>query len=246
MTQPPNPPASAKSGGQTLAGISLFKALDPAKRQLIERRCRWKTYAEGEQIIDRENDSQDVFFVISGMARVVNYSPAGREVSFDEIGPGGVFGELAAIDGQPRSASVVAKVPTLVASLSAVAFRETLDTHPQVGTALLRRLAEVVRESTDRIMDLSTLGAHNRIFAELLREAREADPKAFETGANRAKIHPMPVHSDIAARVSTARETVARVLSDLTKKGIVERERDALVITDVDRLTKMVREFRGD
>jgi predicted transcriptional regulator len=56
----------------------------------------------------------------------------------------------------------------------------------------------------------------------------------------------MPVHSNIAARVSTARETVARVLGDLTRKGIVERESDALRIVDINRLTQMVKEFRGD
>jgi CRP-like cAMP-binding protein len=247
MTPPAqHPPGAPKVSTHSLAGISLFKALDPAKRQIVERRCRWKTYAEDEQIIDRETDTQDVFFVISGIARVVNYSPAGREVSFDEIGPGGVFGELAAIDGQPRSASVVAKTQTLAASLSPGAFQEILETHPQVTTVLLRRLAEVVRESTDRIMDLSTLGAHNRIYAELLRQARETDAVAFEKNASRASIRPMPVHSDIAARVSTARETVARVLGDLTRKGILERERDALVIQDVARLTKMVKEFRVD
>ena len=95
-------------------------------------------------------------------------------------------------------------------------------------------------------MDLSTLGAHNRIYAELLREAREADPTAFDQGANQARIRPMPVHSNIAARVSTARETVARVLGDLTRKGILEREADALRIVDVNRLTQMVKDFRGD
>jgi CRP/FNR family cyclic AMP-dependent transcriptional regulator len=247
MTPPasrqPSPP---KPSAHSLAGISLFKPLDPAKRQAVERRCRWKTYGEDEQIIDRETDTQDVFFVISGIARVVNYSPAGREVSFDEIGPGGVFGELAAIDGQPRSASVVAKTPTLAASLSPAAFQEILVTHPPVATMLLRRLAEVVRESTDRIMDLSTQGAHNRIYAELLRQAHETDAEAFARNTNQARIHPMPVHSDIAARVSTARETVARVLGDLTRKGILARERDALVIQDVGRLTKMVKEFRAE
>jgi len=241
---PPSPPPAKPA--QSLANIGLFAALPPGQRQVVERRCRWRSYAEGEQIIDRETDTQDVFFVVDGLARVVNFSPAGREVSFDEIKAGGCFGELAAIDGQPRSASVVAVRPTLAASLPAAAFREILETHSPVGAALLKRLAEVVRDSTERIMDLSTLGAHNRVYAELLREARANDPKAFEKSANQASIRPIPVHSDIAARVSTTRETVARVLSDLSRKGIVDRESDALVLRDVARLTKMVKEFRGD
>jgi CRP/FNR family transcriptional regulator, cyclic AMP receptor protein len=238
--------SGASKPAQSLAGVELFKMLSASERQAVERRCRWRTYEDGEQIIDRENDTQDVFFVVSGLTRVVNYSPGGREVSFDEIGEGGVFGELAAIDGRPRSAAVIARTETLAASLSAAAFREVLTSSPPVANALLRRLAAVIRESTDRIMDLSTLGAHNRIYAELLREARETDPKAFEQGANQARIRPMPVHSNIAARVSTARETVARVLGDLTRKGILEREADALRIVDVNRLTQMVKDFRGD
>jgi CRP/FNR family transcriptional regulator, cyclic AMP receptor protein len=140
----------------------------------------------------------------------------------------------------------VAIRPTVAASLPAAVFREILDTHPPVALSLLRRLAEVVRESTDRIMDLSTLGAHNRVYAELLREARDSDAKAFERGANQASIRPIPVHSDIAARVSTTRETVARVLGELARKGIVERDSDALVLRDVARLTKMIKEFRVD
>lgn len=241
----PSPTAvRLKSGAQSLAGIELLKALAPAERQTLERRCRWRSFDEGEQIIDRETQSEDVFFVISGTARVVNYSQGGREVSFDDIGPGGLFGELAALDNRPRSASVVAKTDMAIASVSAAAFRELLLQHPPIAMALLRRLAEVVRESTDRIMDLSTLGAHNRIFAELLRLAHDSDPKAFEQRANQARIRPVPHHVEIASRVSTARETVARVLSDLSKSGVVGREREALVLLDVGRLAKMVKEFK--
>lgn len=241
----PSPsPVRLKSGAQSLAGIELLKALAPPERQALERRCRWRSFDEGEQIIDRETQSEDVFFVISGTARVVNYSQGGREVSFDDIGPGGLFGELAALDNRPRSASVVAKTDMAIGSVPATAFRELLLQHPPIAMALLRRLAEVVRESTDRIMDLSTLGAHNRIFAELLRLAHDSDPKAFEQRASQARIRPVPHHVEIASRVSTARETVARVLSDLSKNGVVGRERDALVLLDVGRLTKMVKEFK--
>lgn len=241
----PSAPAGGKPA-QTLAAVELFAALPAGQREALERRCRWRTYAEGEQVIDRETDSRDVFFVVSGATRVVNYSPAGREVSFDDIGAGGCFGELAALDGQPRSAAVVATRDTLTASLPAAAFVEIVGSHPPVALALMRRLATVVRESTERIMDLSTLGAHNRVYSELLREARASDPKAFERGDNVARIRPIPIHSDIAARVSTTRETVARVLGDLARKGIVERESDGLVLRDVARLTKMVKEFQGD
>src|SRR5690349_11724962 len=190
----------AKAPAETLADVELLGALTAAERQGIEKRCRWKRFNKDEQIIDRETDSTDVYFVASGAVRIVNYSLAGREITFDDIDAGGYFGELAALDGAKRSASVVATKDTLTASLDATGFREVLATHPTMALGLLHRLAQVIRQSTGRIMDLSSLGAHNRIYAELLREAR-----AGGLNGNRAAIKPIPVHADLAGRLSTTR-----------------------------------------
>lgn len=230
-----------KSATETLDNVELLSALSATERRAIEKRCRWKHFKKDEQIIDRETDSTDVYFVAAGAVRIVNYSLAGREITFDDIEAGGYFGELAALDGARRSASVVAIKDTLTASLDASAFRDVLAAHPTIALALLQRLARVIRQSTGRIMDLSSLGANNRIYAELLREAR-----AGGLEGNRAAIRPIPVHADLAGRVSTTRETVARVLGDLARKKIIQREKGALVILDVKRLSAMVEEFRGD
>jgi CRP/FNR family cyclic AMP-dependent transcriptional regulator len=237
----PGPHTMSETASGTLAGVSLLAPLAPAERQAVERRCRWRRFAAGEQIIDRETESTDVYFVVQGSVRVVNYALSGREVSFDDIEAGGYFGELAAIDSAPRSANIVAINDTVTAALPAAAFLEAVTSHPKVAYVLLKRLASVIRQSTGRIMDLSTLGAHNRIHAELLREATEAGV----TG-NAATISPIPLHHDIAARASTTRETVARVLNDLARQRIVRRDANALVLVDVARLSKMVHEFRGD
>ena len=89
-------------------------------------------------------------------------------------------------------------------------------------------------------MDLSTLGANNRVYAEILRLAR---PNMH--GDNKAKIKPIPIHGDIASRVSTTRETVARVFGDLTRQGVLKRKRDAIIVFDIAQLERMVEEFRG-
>ena len=225
----------------SLGNIKMFKDVPKETLILMEERCGWKTYAPHEQIIDRLSDSRDVYFITRGRARVVNYSASGREISFDDIGDGAVFGELAAIDGEPRSANVVALTQTTVATLSPAAFHEVLAECPAVAMCLMQRLAHIIRISVDRIMDLSTLGAHNRVYAELLRLARENVGED-----NISKITPVPIHSDIASRVSTTRETVARVFGELTKKGMVERQGNTLVVMDMERLQEMVEEFRGD
>lgn len=230
-----------ESDHQTLASIKLLHGIDPDALAAIENRCGWRTYAPQEQIIDRQSDSKDVYFVTHGMVRVVNYSVSGREIAFDDIEAGNVFGELAALDGEPRSANVVAIHSTTVATLSPTAFQDVLAENPGVALGLMKWLAGVIRTSTERIMDLSSLGAHNRVYAEILRLA-----KANATEDNNAVITPVPIHSDIASRVSTTRETVARVFSELSKKGLLQKQGNSIQILDLDRLVEMVEEFRGD
>ena len=231
----------AEDSRASLAGIELLKELGATERAALEKACRWRHYKAHEQIIDRQSDTSELFFVVEGRVRVVNYSVTGREITLDDVEKGNYFGELAAIDGQPRSASVMALSDTYVASLAHETFLEVLRAHPSTALAVMRRLAHIVRSATERIMDLSTLAANNRVHADLLRQAG-----ADAIRGNRAVISPIPLHGDIASRVSTTRETVARVLNDLARKGIVERTKDALVVTDVERLRELVEEVRGE
>lgn len=230
----------AASERSALADIELFKDFDPAALGQIEQACRYRRFSAQEQIIDRDAASSDVFFIIRGHARVVAYSVSGREITFADLRAGDYFGEIAAIDGQPRSAGVMAVEDSVLLSLPRRQFINMLEDYPQVAMRVMRRLALIVRNATERIMDLSTLAANNRVQAELLRQAR-----SDKTLRNIAVIEPIPIHSDIASRVSTTRETVARVLNELARKGILERTRTALVIRDVPRLQDMVQEVRG-
>lgn len=225
----------------TLKDILLLSELDEDEVSIVEKNCRWKTYGSGEQIIDQHSDTRDIFFVVAGRVRVVNYSLSGREITFDDLEPGSHFGELAAIDGLPRSASVMALDEARIASLPADQFHQMVLDHPEIALKLMKHLAHLVRTSTARIMDLSTLGANNRIHADLLRLARKVTEDDMT-----AVISPIPVHSDVASRVSTTRETVARVMNDLARKGIVERQKNALVVQDLERLEDMVEDVRGD
>ncbi|MBI4184727.1 MAG: Crp/Fnr family transcriptional regulator [Proteobacteria bacterium] len=232
----------AEPEARSLDEIRVLARVKPAERGAIARLCRWKRYRPHEQIIDRQSDSRDVFLVVEGKVRVVIYSLSGREIALEDIGAGGCFGELAAIDSEPRSASVMALTDTLVASMPPEHFLTLIRDHPEIAIELMRRLSHVIRQSTARIMDLSTLAANNRVQAELLRLARAAAGE----GARSAVIRPIPVHSDIAGRVSTTRETVARVLNDLARHDIVRREKGALHVLDVARLEEMVEKVRGE
>ncbi|NBC31375.1 MAG: cyclic nucleotide-binding domain-containing protein [Alphaproteobacteria bacterium] len=229
-----------RESGRTLDAVPLFASLSPDSRARLAAACSWHRFNAHETIIDQADEGRDVYFVVSGKVRVVVYSLSGRELSFSDLGPGGCFGELAAIDGRPRSAAVVALADTMVAGLSGSQFLQVVSETPPLAVAMLTHLAGLVRRSTERIVDLSTLAANNRVHAEVLRLA------GLERRGNEAVIRPIPTHSEIAGRVSTTRETVARVFGDLGRMGLVERRSDRLVIRDFARLQAMVTEVRGD
>lgn len=231
----------AEIGSDPLAGIGLLSDMEMSARERLARQCRWKRYGGHEQIIDRQSEGTEICFVVEGAVRIGIYSLSGREVTLEDVPAGGFFGELAAIDGKPRSASVMAIEHALVAALPGEDFRRLMEGHPKIAMQVMYRLAQMVRQSTGRIMDLSTLAANNRVQAELLRLAKTAE----EAGRG-AVISPIPIHADIAGRVWTTREPVARVMNDLARQGIVKREKGALRILDVDRLESMVEEIRGE
>lgn len=233
-------PTASPAERSVLASFELFEDVDPRLLPVIEQSGRYRRFSAQEQIVDRAAPSTEVFFIVSGRVRVVAYSMSGREITFDDLSAGQYFGEIAAIDGGPRSAGVMAVEDAVVLALPRRQFLSVLADHPQVALRVMLRLARIVRVANERIMDLSTLAANNRVQAELLRQAR-----GDGTMRHTAIIQPIPVHSEIASRVSTTRETVARVLNELSRRGIVERTRTALIIRDVPRLRTMVEEVRG-
>ena len=224
-----------------LRNITLFVDLPDEEVARIQQGCAWRRYEPGQAIVDYLDPSDDVFFVASGEVRVTMYSLAGKEVSFRDLGPGEVFGEYPAIDRGARSASVEAHTECLLASMPAAAFRELLSAQPVVAQALLRKLVANIRTLTMRVYEFSTLAVNNRIQAELLRLATSARGQN-----NSALISPAPTHSEIASRVSTHREAVTRELNRLTRIGLIERSKNAIVVKDLDRLRETVENASGE
>ncbi len=221
--------------GDTLSGIDLFEDLAAGDRETLGRACRWHRYAAEQQIIGHEDPTTDVYFVVAGRVRVSVYSPAGKEVAFRDLGVGTSFGELSAFDHEPRSANVIALTDTVLAAMSAYAFRAVVREYPDVADRIMKQLAGLVRKLSDRVVEFSVLAVKNRIHAELLRLARE-----HGDDGNQATISPAPTHADIASRVATHREAVTRELNALDRDGVIARRTGALVVGDVARLARLV------
>jgi len=201
----------------------------------LEDAAVWTRHGTGAQILTREAPGRDVLFVVQGSLRIVSYSVTGREVAYAVVPAGAYTGELAAIDGEPRSASAVALEPCRIAALSSDVFRALLERHPKIALRVTEKLVRIIRDCDERIMDLATLGAYQRVYREILKRAKP-DPLKAESWL----VYPLPTQVDIASHASTTRETVARVLSSLTQAQICSRKGKSLYIRDRHKLEQLI------
>jgi CRP/FNR family transcriptional regulator, cyclic AMP receptor protein len=222
-----------------LRRVALLEGLPDATLDALAHECTWRTFEPQQLIIARDGDDRNVYFIISGRVRATMYSRAGRQVTFDDQVAGEFLGELAALDGARRALDVIAVEPTLVAMISPAIFMQLILAQPLAVERVLKRLARLLRETSQRVIELSTLGVQNRIHAEVLRRAMKAGIRG-----NSARLDPAPKHTDIASRVSTNREQVTREMSVLAKRGLLAREGAVLIVLDVERLTRLVQDLR--
>jgi CRP-like cAMP-binding protein len=218
----------------------VLQGVPDAELEALARESTWRTFDPDQYIISRDADDRSAYFIVAGRVRVTMYSRTGKQVTFTDQGAGELLGELAAIDGGRRALDVIALEPTLVAAIPPATFMRLLVSQPLVVERVLRRLTRLLRDTAERVIELSTLGVQNRIHAELLRLALKAGIEG-----NRARLDPAPKHSDIASRVSTNREQVTREMTVLANAQLIAKEGTAMVVLNVERLARMVEEVRG-
>ena len=229
------------AGSVLLRQVPILAGVSDASLERIARACKWQDFEAGEHVVQYQDPSTEVFFLTAGKLRVIVYSLEGKAVQFTDLKPGAMFGEIAAIDRAVRSAGVEAIKASTVASLTAEQFEELLLREPRVAVATFKHVAAEVRRLSERVVEFSTLVVQNRIQAELLRLAADADSKAGS-----ALLSPAPSLADIAERISTHREAVSRELSRLASMGLIRREGANLRIVDTARLARLVREVKGE
>jgi len=223
------------SNSQTLARIPLFKSLSREAVRRLDTQCIWRRAKAKESVLDYKDGGADLYFVAQGHVRVLIRATSGRDSILRDIRDGEFFGELAAIDGQPRSAAIVAVTDAVIARMPPAIFRDLVHAHPDVCDQLLVLLASQIRMLANRVNEYGTLDVRARIYAELLRLSRPA-----RAGEIQAVISPPPTHVELAARVSARREAITRELKSLERAGLLERRRGALVLLDTVQLTHLI------
>lgn len=186
---------------------------------------------KGQMIVSRNQISRDVFIVQDGRLDVVIYAANGREVALRVLGAGQLFGELAAVDGDVRSANVVATTDARLLAIPSDDFRTIVLNSPVAATWLVERLIQQVRSLTNRVFELSALHVKARLHCELVR--------LYRLHGNR--MAPAPTHSDLANRIGTHREAVTREFSALSQRKLIRSGRGTLEFLDPDGLESELR-----
>jgi CRP/FNR family transcriptional regulator, cyclic AMP receptor protein len=219
----------------------LDALLPPALSARLQARARIVRARPGQNIVGLGSLSTEVYFLLDGTAQVSLLSHAGREVIIRTIGPGTLFGEIAAIDEGPRSAAITAITSAELAVCPGQQFREALDEVPGAGLWIARHLARQVRSLTEKVFELNVLAVRTRLHCELLRLCIDAGCDGPSCIIQRA-----PTHAELAARIGTHREAVTRELRYLASKRIVEQQRPRLTILDVPALAQIVHAEAGE
>lgn len=211
--------------------LALFASLSPDERLTLAHSCHWKNFSAGENIIVFGDENTEVSVILEGQVHVLNYSEVGKAIDYATLREGDIFGELAAIDGLPRSAWVIAKTPCRIGTIQGDVFVKTMTAHPGPALQLLQSLTRIIRLGTERIKDVSLLSGEQRICLEILKLAENDldDP-------DKMLIESPPNQADIANVVGLSRETVSRVMSKLSQDGIIQRKGRKLFILDREQL----------
>lgn len=236
MTEMLQVPAAAprnRSGGLSI--FPIFRSLDTDEIAGVAARCVQRRYRRNEWIVALKEVNADVFFIQSGVVRLQLPKSSDREVVFKDYQAQDFFGAVSAIHGQPRKAGILALTDVTVTRMPGRVFRELLHAHSDICDQFLLRMAAEIQHLANRVNEFSTLDVRHRIYAELLRLSR---PKPGTQHG--ALISPPPRQVDIAARIGTRREPVAREMKALERAGLLKRNRGALEIVDTGRLQRLL------
>jgi len=220
------------------AKLPLFAGLDEATLAHLDRWMTRREVPRKETVLFKGSGGDHLLFLIEGRLQVVDVTEGGREVGLNLLMPGEYFGELSIIDGQPRSASVVAVEKSVVALLPKPQAWELFHRHPLVAQRILTGLAEKLRNATNYQTILCLPNAAQRVFATLQRLCMTGP-------AGMVVIERPPKQHELAIMANTSRESVSRAIKVLTEGRVVEKDRQRLIVRKPHMLQRMATQDPG-
>src|SRR3954471_2004336 len=219
---------------EALARCPLFERADQSMLSSLSSRLRTRRFRRNEEIMHQGDPGDSLHIVGAGAVKIVLPSAEGEEAIIATLRPGDFFGELALLDGAPRSATATALEPSETLVLPRPVFFELLDSVPGLRDALLSGGARELPRPPGHVEELHFLDLSGRLATRLARLAQEAEPNS----AGEIHLSWPYTQSDLAAMIGGTRQSVNRLLSELVDEGLVHLERDTLIVVDPEALAR--------
>jgi CRP/FNR family cyclic AMP-dependent transcriptional regulator len=223
-----------RSMSEALAAVPLFAGLDEVGLAGLAKGMRVRRFRRGETVFHLGDPGDALFIVMAGSIKITLPADSGDEAILATLRPGDFFGELALLDGAPRSATAVAIEPTETYILARERFRELIATEPVMRDALLATMAAEVRRLTHHVEELHFLDITGRLASRLARLA--AEPGASRLADGSIRLAGPLTQGDLAAMIGCTRQSVNKLLGMFTDDGLIRLERDRIVVLDLEGL----------
>jgi CRP/FNR family cyclic AMP-dependent transcriptional regulator len=217
---------------ELLGRTPLFGSLDEAERHAVAEEMREVNFDPSQVIFARGDAGREIYLVVSGRVRLSVMTAEGRELSFAHAEAGAIFGEIAMLDGGPRSADATAVGKVSALSLSKPALKRLMETQPHVADAAVRFLCSRIREADQQLEAIALYPIEGRLARFFLAAARAKAPGSEE---GRITIELPISQSELALLIGASRPKVNTALSMLESSGALERN-GSKIVCDIEEL----------
>ncbi len=219
-----------------LAEHSLFADLAASDLEELSASFRRRRYARGQIIFTQGDPGNALYVVEAGLVKIALSSPDGKELILNQLRPGSFFGELALLDGEPRSADAIAQEDCQLLLLQRDDFVRFVETHPKVALKLLANLSRKLRHTTQQVEDLALLDVPARLARALLDLAGSRGKPAGEGEARTFRA----TQSELAAMIGATRESANKWLAYYEGQKLVRCQRGEVTILHPEALRRRI------
>lgn len=219
-----------------MASAPLFEGAAPATIARLSERGSFRRYRRNTYLFHQGDESPEVFFLVSGRVEISSLSASGHRQLHTTLDQPQFFGELGVLGGMPRTAGALALEESSVWVVPADAFLEFVSEEPAASRSILRALARQVQSHEAFVEDLLFLDLKGRVAKRLLQLVA---PSLDDLPSDGAVLPAVVTHADLASLCGGSRENVTRILSDLQRRGYVERDGRRFVLKKISGLASL-------
>jgi CRP-like cAMP-binding protein len=222
--------------GELLERVPFVAALGVSEREALAAASKRRRFKRDEAIFDKDDAGESLFIIDEGSVRIYLPSPQGADLTLAMLGPGDFFGDMALLDGRPRSASAAALRETETVALDRADFTAVIRSRPEAAMAVLAAVAGRLRETNEMAGDLAFLDVGGRLAKKLLELA--AAHGVQRPGGILLDLR--LTQEELANMVGVTRESVNRNLALLRREGVIGGQGRRFVIRDAEALRRRV------